>query len=737
MNPRSFLQREKRRGEQNKIANRPILLVTYVITGIFLLMIGYICKFMIVDSQTVIANSYNTRQDKLAERVIRGDIVSGDGVVLATNQYADDGSYTRYYPYGNMYAHAVGYDKYGKSGVELTANYYLLTSNANIFERTVKALQEEKNMGDTIVTTLDTRLQTAAYNALGEGRGAVVVMEPDTGKVLAMVSKPDFDPNNIDDVWQAVSDGTAWDNSILLNRATQGLYPPGSYRELTLLQPERLRKLNEKKKKSSSPVNPRSFLQREKRRGEQNKIANRPILLVTYVITGIFLLMIGYICKFMIVDSQTVIANSYNTRQDKLAERVIRGDIVSGDGVVLATNQYADDGSYTRYYPYGNMYAHAVGYDKYGKSGVELTANYYLLTSNANIFERTVKALQEEKNMGDTIVTTLDTRLQTAAYNALGEGRGAVVVMEPDTGKVLAMVSKPDFDPNNIDDVWQAVSDGTAWDNSILLNRATQGLYPPGSTFKVLTALEYMRENSNWEGYHFNCQGEDTFNNVTIHCYNSTVHGEVSLADSVAYSCNTSFANIGTTLNMDSFHKLCEDFLFNQNLPYGGTYTKSSFVLNGSSDKSLIPQTVIGQGDTQISPLHNALIMSTMANGGVMMKPYLVDSIENYQGVNVKRFSPSAYKRIISADEAAQMTELMKGVITYGTGSVLNTDAYTVAGKTGTAEYNSEGKSHSWFVGFSNVENPDIVVSVVIEDADTSGIRAVNVAKQIFDAYYQ
>lgn len=484
-------------------------------------------------------------------------------------------------------------------------------------------------------------------------------------------------------------------------------------------------------------MNPRSFLQREKRRGEQNKIANRPILLVTYVITGIFLLMIGYICKFMIVDSQTVIANSYNTRQDKLAERVIRGDIVSGDGVVLATNQYADDGSYIRYYPYGNMYAHAVGYDKYGKSGVELTANYYLLTSNANIFERTVKALKEEKNMGDTIVTTLDTRLQTAAYNALGDGRGAVVVMEPDTGKILAMVSKPDFDPNSIDDVWQAVSDGTAWDNSILLNRATQGLYPPGSTFKVLTALEYMRENSNWEGYHFNCQGEDTFNNVTIHCYNSTVHGDVSLADSVAYSCNTSFANIGMTLNMDSFHKLCEDFLFNQNLPYGGTYTKSSFVLNGSSDKSLIPQTVIGQGDTQISPLHNALIMSTMANGGVMMKPYLVDSIENYQGVNVKRFSPSAYKRIISADEAAQMTELMKGVVTYGTGSVLNTDAYTVAGKTGTAEYNSEGKSHSWFVGFSNVENPDIVVSVVIEDADTSGIRAVNVAKQIFDAYYQ
>jgi peptidoglycan glycosyltransferase len=151
----------------------------------------------------------------------------------------------------------------------------------------------------------------------------------------------------------------------------------------------------------------------------------------------------------------------------------------------------------------------------------------------------------------------------------------------------------------------------------------------------------------------------------------------------------------------------------------------------------LIPQTVIGQGDTQISPLHNALIMATIANGGVMMRPYLIDHIENYEGVNVRSYSPSAYKRLMTAGEAQNLTELLTGVVEYGTGTVLNTSAYSVAGKTGTAEYNSEGESHSWFVGFSNVENPDIVVCVVIEEADVSGVRAVNVAKQIFDAYYQ
>ena len=188
---------------------------------------------------------------------------------------------------------------------------------------------------------------------------------------------------------------------------------------------------------------------------------------------------------------------------------------------------------------------------------------------------------------------------------------------------------------------------------------------------------------------------------------------------------------------MDKFHALTEEFLFNKSLPYGGNYNKSSFVLDGKSDKSLIPQTVIGQGDTQISPLHNAMIMSTIANGGVMMKPYIVDHIENYEGVNVKRFTPSVYKRLMTTGEAETMTELLEGVVDYGTGYAVNTDAYSVAGKTGTAEYNSEGKSHSWFVGFSNVDNPDIVVCVVVEEADTSGIRATNVARQIFDAYYQ
>ena len=448
--------------------------------------------------------------------------------------------------------------------------------------------------------------------------------------------------------------------------------------------------------------------------------------------------MILYICKFMVFDSETVIANSYNARLDKLAEQVIRGDIVSSDGEVLATNQYLDDGSYVRYYPYGNMYAHAVGFATHGKSGLEQTANYYLLTSNANIFERTAHTLREEKNMGDTVVTTLDSRLQSTAYYALGEGKGAVVVMEPDTGKILAMVSKPDFNPNELDLVWESIEQAdSASQYAVLVNRATQGLYPPGSTFKTLTTLEFIRENPDWESYRFTCEGEGNYHGIPIHCYNGTFHGEETLADSLAFSCNNSYAYIGTTLDMERFRKLCDDCYFNGELPYGGNYNSSSFVLDGESDPSQIPQTVIGQGQTQITPIHNALIMASIANGGVAMKPYLVDHIENYEGVFVKRFSPSASKRLMTVSEAQELTELLEGVVNYGTGTVLHSDTYSVAGKTGTAEYNDQGESHSWFVGFSNVDNPDIVVCVVVEDADHSGIRATNVARQIFDSYYQ
>lgn len=477
-----------------------------------------------------------------------------------------------------------------------------------------------------------------------------------------------------------------------------------------------------------------SRVSREEIEKKNNDKRNVPVLVITYIVVILFVSMMAYLVKYVAVDSETTIANPYNTRQNLYAKKVIKGSIISSDGVVLAETKTDDNGNEYRYYPYANKFVHAVGYDSNGQAGLEMNSTYYLLTSNENIVKQIYHALKNEKNKGNNVVSTLNYDLQTTAYDALGYNDGAVVVIEPDTGKILAMVSKPDYDPNDIENV---IADSQTTDSSYLVNRATQGLYPPGSTFKVLTALEYTRENPDYENYSYECTGEGTFAGVPIHCYHYKVHGTVDLKDSLAYSCNTSFSNIGISIDMGKFRTLCEDFLFNKSLPYSGYYNKSVFELDGKSDKSLAPQTAIGQGNTLITPLHNALIMSTIANGGVMMKPYMIDRIENCDGAVVKTFKPDSYGKIISPTEASRMIGLLSGVSEYGTAAdYFYGSSYKIIGKTGTAEFNANNDSHSWFVGFADKDDPDIVVCVIVENASNTGASASYIARQIFDCYY-
>lgn len=495
-----------------------------------------------------------------------------------------------------------------------------------------------------------------------------------------------------------------------------------------------------KKKKTESGPNmleENEFFRKEREKEEKNRIKNKPIVFVTYIMVALYLCLFGYIVYFTAVDADSVIANSRNKRQDSFADVVIRGDIVTSDGEVVATTITNDDGTETRSYPHGDMFAHAIGYNSYGRSGVELDMNFYLLRSHMNIFKRVKNELQGEKNMGDTVVTTLDYDLQKAAYEALGNNKGAVIVMEPDTGKILAMVSKPSFDPNRMDEVWNEVHSEEGKDSTVLLNRTTQGLYAPGSTFKVITLLEYLRENPDYESYSYDCTSSGAFNHISIHCSSEKAHGTVNIRDSLAKSCNTSFANIGITLDMGRYRELADELLFNNELPYDGVYTQSKFVLDQNSNPEEIPQTVIGQGKTQITPLHNALIMASIANGGVMMKPYLVDSVENADGANIEKFKSKSYRTVMEPEESALLTDMLVGVCQYGTAAkYFSGTSYSVAGKTGTAEYDNEGNCNSWFVGFSNVEDPDIVVSVIVEDYTSNQLSGMKVAKQIFDVYY-
>ena len=449
---------------------------------------------------------------------------------------------------------------------------------------------------------------------------------------------------------------------------------------------------------------------------------------------GLFIFMMGYIVYFQMVRSKDIINSAYNTRQDAMADRVVRGQILDKDGNILAKTNVGEDGSESREYPYGNMYAHVIGYSTQGKAGLESVENFNLLTSNAFILERIFNELKDKKNIGDNVVTTLDTNLQEAAYDALGNNNGAVVVMEPGTGKILASVSKPDYDPNTVAVDWDSLNTS---EDSVLLNRAMQGQYAPGSTFKVVTTLEYMREYSDYSNYNFYCESSFSHAGTTINCFQNESHGDEDLGASLANSCNASYSNIGLQLDIGKFKTTAEELLFNKKLPSVLGSSKSKFTLSKDDSDAQVMMTAIGQGDLQVSPYHMALITSAIANGGTLMKPYLVSSVNNYSGTEVLKNLPEKYGNLMTAAEAAQLTEYMKQTVEYGTASSLGWRNYTVAGKTGTAEYSMDKtKTHSWFIGFSNVDNPELVVSVIVESSDTAGTTATNVAGQIFDSYY-
>lgn len=463
---------------------------------------------------------------------------------------------------------------------------------------------------------------------------------------------------------------------------------------------------------------------------------NREIVWITYVFVAIFLIMIANLSWFMVVDSEEAINNSFNPRQEILAGRNRRGKIFSADGEVLAETVMGSNGKDKRVYPFDNLFSHIVGFSTNGKMGVELLANFQLLSSDVPIGQKVKNDLEDKKNPGNNAVTTLDTRLQEVAYKELGAYKGAIIVTEPKTGKILAMVSKPDFDPNEIDAIWNDLLEDT--ESSVLLNRATQGLYPPGSTFKILTALAYYRENPEaFKQYTYQCNGKFKLDGNTIRCYHGAKHGNVDITKSFAKSCNASFADIGSSLDREQFGETLEKVLFNRELPLKINYKKSSVTMNGNTDISDLLQASIGQGKTQITPMHLSMITSAIANQGVLMTPYLVERIESSSGSVLKNYGDKEYGALMTPEEAAILTELMSAVVEEGTGTKLSGLSYTAAGKTGSAEYSGvKTESHAWFTGFAPAKDPEVTVTIIIEGAGSGGDYAVPIAKRIFDAYF-
>jgi len=469
---------------------------------------------------------------------------------------------------------------------------------------------------------------------------------------------------------------------------------------------------------------------------EKRKDKNRELKVTVYIFLSLFLVLIAYFAFYVQFRAPKQINNSYNMRQKNLEKQVIRGTIYSSKGEVLARQALDPEGKEVRFYPFANLFAHAVGFSTYGNYGLEKTANIELLTSNAPVKERVSKEMSGLRNTGDNIYTTYDRDMQLAAYQALGSYRGAAVVLEAKTGRILAMVSKPDYDPNTVGDNWDEISNNN--EESPLLNRAVQGLYPPGSTFKIVTALEYIREHpDDYSDYRYSCIGRISEGDTSIECFHGSVHGTVDLLTSFAKSCNCSFANIGLKADAPVFSDTADSLLFNRVLPLDMDYKRSEFSLSSVSSAEDRMLEAIGQGKVLVTPMHMALITEAIANDGVMMKPMEIIRQENYQGRIIESYEPQEYKRIMSSQEAALLRSFMTEVVKTGTGRKLKEAFYTTAGKTGSAEFGTvKGRSHAWFTGFSNVEDPDIVVTVILEGAGNGSEYAVPAAKWIFDAYH-
>lgn len=431
---------------------------------------------------------------------------------------------------------------------------------------------------------------------------------------------------------------------------------------------------------------------------------------------------------FVMLDSSKI-KSSFNPRIKKDDPMVMRGEIRDRNGNILAQT-VKQDGKFKREYNFDRQFAHIVGYNDMGKSGIELKYNFELNKVKFEIFERIKQIFYNTDLKGNNLILTLDQKVQNKAYELLNKKKGAIVAVEPSTGKIIAMVSYPNFNPNTISENWESLNSDS--ENSPLINRATQGLYAPGSVFKIVTASAAIENLDNWQNFTNECVGEKMFGDKNIRCYNSKKHGNVNLIEAFAVSCNTSFAMLGTELGADILKIKSEKFGFNNSIKYPLDYSQSKFSLTANSSISELVQTAIGQGKTVTTPLQMERIVSAVANGGILMQPYVVDHIKDNSGRVIQKNIPKKETQMFAPDVANELVNMMIEVVNSGTGKAARIENVVVAGKTGTAEV--DGKNpHSWFVGFAPAQSPKIAVTVVLENSGEGGLSAAPIAREIIN----
>ncbi|WP_110952917.1 peptidoglycan D,D-transpeptidase FtsI family protein [Anaerosinus massiliensis] len=461
----------------------------------------------------------------------------------------------------------------------------------------------------------------------------------------------------------------------------------------------------------------------------KNNIFKVAVFLFSWILILIF-----YITYIQIVMGTEISNHPLNKRNTEYASNIQRGNIIAYDGTILAYSEKKLDGGYIRKYPLKEITAHIVGFEsaKLGNTGIEAGYNSYL--SGTGEFNTHWGAIQKliKKEHGYNIVLTIDTKLQEIAARSLGDRNGAIIVLNPKNGAILAMVSRPGFDPNSIDQSWDKIQNDTS---AVLLNRGTQGLYPPGSIFKTVILEAALTEDKNIVNATFNCPGYlKISDDYTLFEDHHAVHGNLSLKEALTVSCNTTFATLALKLGPTKLDAAFQRFGFGKALE-SKDFTESQIKLPplGELNNGDLSQIGIGQGQLLVTPLRMALVTSAFANNGTIMRPHLLHEIRTVDGDIIKEFHNEKWLEVTNKETSNIISEFMESVVQNGTGSAARIQNIRVAGKTGTAE-NSQGQSHAWFIGFAPLESPEIVVVVLVENSGSGGKVAAPIAKKIISS---
>lgn len=467
---------------------------------------------------------------------------------------------------------------------------------------------------------------------------------------------------------------------------------------------------------------------------------NKKIAHMLAVISVMFLALIVYMTAFDLLNHDKYASDTSTDRE----KYVRRGTIYDRNETVLAEST-GELNNQKRKYPYKNSYSHIIGFksERYGVSEIEKKYNNELMGgSSAPVMGDLVTLYEDIKSMfdkkeeqqGADVTLTIDNNLQKTAYDALGSYKGAVVAMNPQTGEIYAMVSKPDFDPTpeSFENNYEKIS---SIDKSFV-RKSTNETYFPGSTFKVITAASLIENGM--DDFTFDDTDELT---VKIKNYGEgkgKFLGETNLESGFKNSSNIYFSEAANELGKEALLSTARDFMFDESITLDRlTMAKSKLPAEVTSPGD-ITNTALGQGDVQASPLHLAMISSAIANGGVMMQPYLISEISGTAGFKTK---PRELATCVSNSTADKLKELMRLCVAEGTGSAASIYGKDVCGKTGTAEVDVEkGIAHALFIGFAPYDDPEIAICVVVENLphkNTGGTVAAPIARRVLQKYFE